>query len=329
MLARLEEIFQRGIYHGFSEAIRQAEDEAESIAKEWGRKYYCTTYRATCRNGGAHRTCRRQIIDFNRDLCRPIEECLIAVWEKSIGEDIPNSIGSSMNEMAAHMETYSQTIEEVFGANSVKKNEIELFLKQMQVFENEAKGIMSKLKDLLNSHQRNANRQLLPSTKESMASIYQECADIKGKGTFQHLKVTIEDYVKTHKKEMFTKATAAVRMKLQGMIVGMREHLEKELRNLSNSIQNHVDIFIGDDRSEESNVSAEELSSMRTAVWKALNGSGNIMRSILEEEEQEKRDLQERHEDDVSGSGSGDADDDEDGDSSLSSKSDMEVDREE
>jgi hypothetical protein len=72
------------------------------------------------------------------------------------------------------------------------------------------------LSQMMNELQREANRVFASTIAETMSGVYDKCANESGKGSYSRMKDHMTEHVDVHRRAMFTKATRAVKVQLQG-----------------------------------------------------------------------------------------------------------------
>lgn len=112
--------------------------------------------------------------DFNSDLCRPITKTLSASWEKCFKTLIPRVLAKVVVDGTEHLTKFHAAINDRFGDGAALLS-IQMLEAQLENHASSLKKASTQLTNMVNSRQKEINRQFVQVVKSRLAKTYQDC----------------------------------------------------------------------------------------------------------------------------------------------------------
>ncbi|KAK3504497.1 Dynamin family-domain-containing protein [Neurospora crassa] len=266
-----EKAIKAQIIDKFESSIRLATITAIETAKTWGqfrdqdgkRGLVFLTYRATCLRDGVFKATRGPL-DWNQELCDPIEKRIAPNWEQIFRKTLPRGIKHLGKELAKSLEDFEGRMHE---RQQLRDSPTyDLVRSQMKtVGENVKDTISLRGRTSLKTGQKNAIRLLKPAVADMMRGQYQACSQESGIGAYKRMKDSMEEFIQTASQHMFKAATDLVGDRLHQTLEEIRSDVDEQVNSVVARVDDDYKSLVLDRN-----------------LFKALESSRRVIKEILE-----------------------------------------------
>ncbi|KAK3495154.1 Dynamin family-domain-containing protein [Neurospora hispaniola] len=266
-----EKAIKSYIVDKFESSARIATDRATETAKTWGqlrdqdgrRGLVFLTYRATCLRDGVFKAARGPL-DWNQELCDPIEKRIAPNWEHVFSRTLPRGIKQLGKELAKSLEDFEGRMHERQQLRDSPSYDL---------VRNQTKTVAENLKDTislrgktsLKTGQKNAIRLLKPAVADMMRGQYQACSQESGLGSYKRMKDSMEEFIQTVAQHMFKAATDLVGDRIHKTLEEIRSDVDEQVNSVVARVDDDYKSLVLDRN-----------------LFKALESSRRVIKEILE-----------------------------------------------
>ncbi|KAG9237560.1 hypothetical protein BJ875DRAFT_142056 [Amylocarpus encephaloides] len=209
------------IFGNFPALVKQAADEANSTAVNWGDRtaggYYWSTYKALCRRNGIYSDGSAGPQDLNEQLTAPIIKGLGNNWERVFARKLPIVLASFSRKNKGILLSFHREIKKRILKVGLGVTSLAMLGQQLRNYEESFANLSAAMAELINAQQLEVNRDFGPSVAEALAPSYEFCAAETGPGQFVRMKHHMNCHVDEHRMTMFQNSVDGVQAKLNTM----------------------------------------------------------------------------------------------------------------
>ncbi|KAL3795128.1 hypothetical protein HJC23_007356 [Cyclotella cryptica] len=277
--------------------------EAMSIVHSWGssnrRTYaerrpdknglYWSTYNAVARRDGVYTSPTVGAIDFNQELCDPMEKEFSTEWQAVLDSLVKRLLQDAENKVLQLCATTCQSL-----ANKLRRIGVDaarlaaMFNTANRSAVSAVKSSFQRMNALAIDSQRELSRELLPSVKEKMKSSYDACVGVEtGPGRFARMQGAMAMSSQRAVRDMFHDATASLLKGIKSMVHRLKLMIGSTSDVIVKSIESVFSILWDSNKSEKSTeiVDVEMMKTIRdcrNALLPDLNKLVDIQREACE-----------------------------------------------
>jgi hypothetical protein len=199
----------------------------------------------------------------------PITKKLATGWERSFQNCMPRLFREFIKGCSQIIHETHDTIEQQAKPHDAG-SKLAAMKTQTSTYQSLFADLDVELSQMMNELQREANRVFVSTIAETMSEIYDICANEHGKGSYARMKDHMAQHVDVHRRTMFTKATRAVKVQLQGTCDKLESLMVEKTSELHANMRIDYMRALGSIQADAS----EELENLRKDV-SALVSSAN------------------------------------------------------
>jgi hypothetical protein len=179
---------QYHIYKRFDQSILRAVECAVETASGWGAHKSMggmawTTYKATCRRGGAY-TGAAGPRDFNAELLEPIPRHLATGWERVFQNRVPVILKEFAKVSRKLLDAFHRVVVNRAKGWDANGTGIVILAKQIAAHCRTLNDVPTNINATITELQRDANRDFAPVVGKAMNDAYQTCVLERGKSPY-------------------------------------------------------------------------------------------------------------------------------------------------
>jgi hypothetical protein len=216
-----------------------------------------TTHRTWLMSIGAH--------DWNMQLAEPVIKIIAAPWEKVFSRHIPTLIKKYATETQKKITCFHKEVAEQAGPS--RAAHLHLLSGQLGTYADSLQGklcllvirttgltcgtgTVNDLVDIINTAQREINREFTPVIMAAMHDSYSWCADERGPGQFMRMKEYMHNHTENRKTDMFEQSTTTVKTRLIQLLKRVEDEMEETTMALYAGMQKDYHSVFGGEAQE-------------------------------------------------------------------------------
>lgn len=173
------------IYKRFNQSVPRAIEHAVDTASGWGAHksmggMFWTTYKATCRRGGAYKGAAGPH-DFNAELLEPISRHLVTGWERVFRNRVPVILEEFAKESCKLLNVFHQEVVDRAKERDANGTGLGMLAKQIAAHCRTLNGVPKNIGATITELQRDASREFTPVIGAAMNDAYEACVLERGK----------------------------------------------------------------------------------------------------------------------------------------------------
>jgi hypothetical protein len=179
-----------------------------------------STYEATIRRDGVYTSAKAGAIDFNQELCDPVEKSFMVGWERTMNTATANGLKLCEQRLLKASREATERVVAALTLKKLPKQHIEQASKTAErSIQTTVVETMQRVAAYANESQREINRQLLPEIQRRMNAGYEAARSVqRGQGTFGRIKDRVEGHAQVEMAAMFEEATREMLEKVHELI---------------------------------------------------------------------------------------------------------------
>ena len=191
--------------------------------EEPGKGLYWGTYFATVRRNGEYTSGTFGNVDFNQELCEPVEKAFMVGWERTMNAAVNRLMLKCEKDIIKSVATINTSMFNELVEDGIDRNRLtQMHNTTLRAIETVVKAEFKTISAFSTEVQRNINRSLLPQIKESMKDGYEKAAGVeRGQGLFNRIKNNMVDHAKAAVNTMFIDATKALLNSISKLITDL------------------------------------------------------------------------------------------------------------
>ncbi|KAI3535727.1 hypothetical protein CSPX01_11251 [Colletotrichum filicis] len=220
---------ETGLYEEMKRLSSAASRAAVPTAIGWGNMNF-STLKATFRRGGTWK-----MNNFNEDLLRPITDNLTETWANFFRFTIPGVLDNFSVSATHRLGVFHEDVMKQLGIQDYDHDEspaIVQLSRQLDLHKSKVVRLAAQSRMGVDEAQKDANRALTTPVAEAMALGYEECSQMRGKGSVKKAKAKIEEYVLNRKVKMFRDAIGNVKDVLGDGLKMVGEDMAADIKNI-------------------------------------------------------------------------------------------------
>ncbi|KAK1475099.1 hypothetical protein CTAM01_15731 [Colletotrichum tamarilloi] len=220
---------ETGLYEEMKRLSSAASRAAVPTAIGWGNMNF-STLKATFRRGGIWK-----MNNFNEDLLRPITDNLTETWANFFRFTIPGVLDNFSVSATHRLGVFHEDVMKQLGIQDYDHDEspaIVQLSRQLDLHKSKVVRLAAQSRMGVDEAQKDANRALTTPVAEAMALGYEECSQMRGKGSVKKAKAKIEEYVLNRKVKMFRDAIGNVKDVLGDGLKMVGEDMAADIKNI-------------------------------------------------------------------------------------------------
>jgi len=192
-LSERTDSLSENIYEKIGQVVQAAVDAANEIATKWGAPVnrenrslgglYWASYKAVVRRNGVYSNAQG-LHDFNAQLTEPIMKQLASHWEKAFARRLPNVLQGFTKSVKELLYKFHTDIETRVIQRGTGSAGLAILGQQLSNYENTFQDLTAQLLEIINTNQRDANREFTPVIANKLASAYTWCTNESGKRNY-------------------------------------------------------------------------------------------------------------------------------------------------
>ncbi|KAK0126069.1 hypothetical protein ONS95_007689 [Cadophora gregata] len=278
------------IFEQYENLVELAVAEANQTVGNWHRKvnrdhrelggYYWATYKAIVRREGVFSNAQGPH-DFNAQLTEPIIKHLASHWEKVFAQRLPRVLSSFSRQAKGLLTAFHHDIESRSMKTGTGSAGVAMLGQQLKNYEQIFATLATQMIEIINSLQREANREFTPVIARNLSTAYDYCTSESGPGQFNRMKAYMSQHVDNVRGSMFTESCEEVK----GLLLKM-------CKQVSAQMSEHTDgVFIRIERDYLEVISGTQLPGQAMPKWERQMRSevarviANRAQAVIEEAE--------------------------------------------
>lgn len=179
-----------------------------------------STYEATIRRDGVYTSAKAGAIDFNQELCDPVEKSFMVGWERTMNTATASGLKLCEQRLLKASHEATERVVAALTLKKLPKQHIEQASKTAErSIQTTVVETMQRVAAYANESQREINRQLLPEIQRRMNAGYEAARNVqRGQGTFGRIKDRVEGHAQVEMAAMFEEATREMLEKVYELI---------------------------------------------------------------------------------------------------------------
>ncbi|KAJ7338267.1 hypothetical protein JRQ81_011016 [Phrynocephalus forsythii] len=242
-LGQIQHCFGVQIRDSLRKGAAEAKMLCEAIVRSWGSPPYPlqhAIYRAACCRHGVYTSpaLKNQHVDFNRRLAEPILRAVAVTWNQvfsfrleelmeDFGRRVVEKLNSFFKDLKRKLKRQRRTVEAIHTVH----------VQQMEAARARWLSFAVDLRAYVTREQRKISRLLTPEIKARMEPAYAACAQMRGKGYFEHMKARMESHIHREKEAIFDAAVTKTQDQLDRLQQKIQARLQSFVRELNRSLQ--------------------------------------------------------------------------------------------
>lgn len=195
--------------------------------KDGGCGLKVATYRAICRRHGHKTTPKGR--EFNEEIIEPYLMKISSSWDESFAVTIPAALAKFSKRFTEDLRGFHNLM---LSRTKVKPSVLRNLEVQLETHEATISDAINIALMRLQADQREASRMFLPEIEKAMTEVYDECAQQKGRGCYNRIKETMNQFGRDNKKVIFKKAGKGVNKNLQKAFGAVINSLLEDTENI-------------------------------------------------------------------------------------------------
>ena len=195
--------------------------------KRNGGGLHYSTYNATVRRDGVYTSASAGSIDFNQELCDPVEKSFMVGWEATMNSATSKHLDECEAKLLESSNRAKALVERGFKERGIRKQDVKSASSAaLRAVESVIRDAMSEARAFAKEQQRQINRQLLPEIQERMKKAYDTARGAeRGSGVFNRMKHAVNSQASNAVDAMFDSATAEMLDSVGQLISSLQERI--------------------------------------------------------------------------------------------------------
>ena len=261
---------------------------------------FWATYKAICRRDGVY-TNAQGLHDWNQQLTDPLLKHLMQGWEKCFGRRLLSVINGFIKNAPAALSKFHQNVEarvwQVGGNNAG----LSMLQQQIGVYEQILKDLGNTTKELINTKQKDINREFVPTIAKQMVNAYSVCSAECGSGSFARMKTHMNSHIAHERLTMFSNSINHVRDLLRTLVKEAENDMSDKVDEVFMQVKrDFCSVLGGADASQQGEILPRVQRQVRKQVRKLIEGTEKRMKKTLGQEIEESEASDEDGEDEES-----------------------------
>lgn len=276
----LHESLRENIYRVFESTIPLAVNAATDTAASWGAPkamggLVWSTYKATVRRQGVYCGAAGPH-DFNQELFDPISRNLATGWERAFQRRLPAVLDQFASKAKKQLTAFHEAAKERAHQRHTNVSGITTLSNQVKAHERTLDQLPSTLRTTITDLQREASREFTPAICHAMMYAYDVCAQERGTGSYNRMKMAMLNHVENSRNTMFEEATNTVKARLEAMCRSIRQQMDDQMEDMFSTIfRDYMRVLVGAKVERHARLDPKELA-MRASVNDVL-ARGNAL----------------------------------------------------
>lgn len=235
----------------FDSAAGGAPKEATELVNKWTQStqdggFHWATMKAICRRQGYFKT-NRKTYNMNDDFTTLITKFISPYWDKTFRIKVPARFDQKLDcTDSALYGVHNHFVKNQTGANEL----CELLEKKMEATRDDLHKPMMWAKEEFDRVQKETSRMIPSTLQAALKPTYDECAELRGRGSFKKTKDALKSGVQIAAGSMFTEARHLVDKAMRNEIKRIMEAFTAQQQSLLNELDKEYRSAIG--RSQQS-----------------------------------------------------------------------------
>ncbi|KAL7499648.1 hypothetical protein ACHAWT_010345 [Skeletonema menzelii] len=245
---------------------RKGSQSAMSTVVSWGSKsrrttserapdkngLYYSTYNAVTRRDGVYTSKSAGAVDFNQELCDPMEKEFSTEWQSVLDSTIRRMLAESENKILNLATSACQSFAQSLRSNGVAADRLGNMLNTANRSATIAlKSSFTQMRSIARDAQRDLSRELLPAVKEKMRTSYEAARTAPGgPGVFERMKTAMASNSQRAVNQMFDSAMEKLMKGINALIKRLERLIESTAEIVGKSLENVFSIC-WDDKSDK------------------------------------------------------------------------------
>ncbi|XP_021368917.1 uncharacterized protein LOC110460370 isoform X2 [Mizuhopecten yessoensis] len=240
VLARLsheiEQTFFNSIETKMADGTASAMSSANDTASKWGAKQnkevkadgglHWKTYQCAVRRQGVYNSKTFGNIDFNEQLSEPMYRCISVCWDKVFSGLLWKALEDCKSLLLMTLTVFVRDLCDKLNNLEVPRNQTDRASTQLcHSTKDKLAEMLTNLKELVLSRQRDISRVITPTVKDNLDHIYNYCGGEAGSGMFMRMKQAMEEGVDYKRRSMFDQASHLLLQELEELKVEIVSHV--------------------------------------------------------------------------------------------------------
>jgi hypothetical protein len=215
---------------------------------------YWSTYQATVRRDGVYSSGCAGEIDFNQELCDPVEKEFSADWQRVMD----SAVGTYLRDIEQKVLYIFEVLAREIATEFVRAGMSAARLNTMANTANRAtttaiKGAFQQMNRMASGANRDLNRSLLPKVKSRMQQGYLDAMYVsRGPGYFSRMKGALETHTKFAMDSMFDEATLDLLAAIGHLVKQLASHILKTAEVIRKSLNSVYSVCWDNDQHKKS-----------------------------------------------------------------------------
>lgn len=236
---------------------------------------YWSTYNAVVRRDGVYTSGTAGAVDFNQELCDPMEREFSTEWQSVLDSTIRRLVADAEKSITLLSTETGQRFAQTLRGNGLDAARLTSMLNTANRSAITAlKGHFAQMSGTATNAQRELSRELLPQIKERMKSTYEAVLGVpRGSGTFDRMKGAMSSNSQYAVNGMFDDAMGSLLAGIDSLIKRLKNMIESTCDVIKKSLESVFSIC-WDDQQAEALVSPEmqkKIRECRDALLPTLN----------------------------------------------------------
>ncbi|KAK8172007.1 hypothetical protein BKA80DRAFT_195350 [Phyllosticta citrichinensis] len=276
------------VYANYDKLVQKACEAALPTASGWGAHrsmggLYWSTYKATVRRHGVYNGSSGPR-DFNAELTAPILKEIATGWERAFQRRLPTDVRNfKANALKVLHSFHNEVVQRArqVGVSMARLNQLDNQLRNHDGFLN---GLVSAIVELVNTRQKEINREFVPVIAAAMDHAYQVATDERGQGSYVRMKSYVTNHVSQNQERMFRDACEQVRDQLNKMCDAVQRQLTEQTTQIYQTAYRDYNSAVGNLGAAEVELSPTEKK-LRADVEAIVKTAEEVFERVLEGEE--------------------------------------------
>jgi len=238
---------------------------------------FITIYRTRLMSIGAH--------DWNMQLAEPMIRIIAAPWEKVFSRRTPTLVKKYATQTREKITCFHKAVADQAGPS--RAAHLHLLSGQLNTYGDSlqgkscllvictealicGKGTVNDLVDIINTTQREINREFTPVIMAVMHDSYSWCTAERGPGQFMRMKECMHRHAESHKTDMFEQSTTAVKARLIQLVKRVEDGMEEVTMGLYADMQKDYHSIFGGEAQDFSGGAGRKEREVKNTLKNAL-----------------------------------------------------------
>ncbi|KAF6221297.1 hypothetical protein HO133_002152 [Letharia lupina] len=282
--------FADNIYDKYETAISNAANDSIATALKWGAPVnredraagglHWSTYKAICRRNGIY-TNGQGPHEWNVELAEPMMKLLASGWEKAFSRRSPMVMASFARNAAASLKNFHKDIEARARQIGTGIAGVHMLQQQVGNYENLLKDLSATVKDMINTNQKEINREFVPVIEQAMAAAYEACVEERGTGSFARMKAAMNSHVAQERHTMFQSSAENVKTRLSVMLKELEVYMNDKADEVYIAMRrDYNSVLGGGEVPQNGEILPKTQRLVRKEMMRIINGVEKVFQKI-------------------------------------------------